>query len=123
VTEPVRRSAVSTIHVPLSQGYAIGAWEGQEDLEFRLPHTTAPVRHVVHYIDEHGTARRDPGGPELPGPYAFLTPRVVIPDPLPPSHRLTPDDLVEIGGRTFKPRADVYFVVLDLLPERLPAHS
>lgn len=108
---------MATIHIPLSKGYTVGAWEGEEDLAFRLPHTVAPVAHAVHYIDAKGTARRDPGGPELPGPYAFLTPRVVVPDPAPSAHRLTPDDLVELDGLVFRPRAAQDFVVLDLVSD------
>ena len=112
---------MTTIRIPLSKGYAPGAWEGDEDLAFRLPHTDAPVPHAVHFIDEHGTARRDYGGPELPGPYAFLTPRVVVPDPAPIAHRLTPDDLIELNGITFKPRAATDFVVLDVVATSVPA--
>lgn len=91
-------------------------WETPGDTVVRMPSRYQRPRGgfidtSLHYIGPGGLSRRVFGGPELPGPYAFVVPHASVIS----AHReqgpavvitLTPGDRVVLRGETFELRDD-----------------
>lgn len=95
-------SLTSTVRLPLSPGPTQGHWEALQDLYIRPDALGPSARYTVTYFDETGTARRVFGGPELPGPYAFLSRQFVETDEKRTTHRVRPGDEVHLGVDRFR---------------------
>jgi len=95
----------TAVSLPIAPGPTAGHWEASHDLLIR-PDTLRPsARFAVTYFDETGSARRVFDGPELPGPYAFVSRRHVNPtgeDEERPTHRVRPGDEIRLGVNRFR---------------------
>jgi hypothetical protein len=70
---------MKTIRIRTTPGIESGLWVSRTGLSIRRPGQVQSELFTVSYYDRTGHARREFGGPILPGPYAFLT-RIVDPD-------------------------------------------
>jgi len=97
----------------------IGQWQGAAALK------VGNVRFGINYVDQFGTARREPYGAELPGPYAsvFTLPVAIAAVPIPdevPDLICAIGDLLLIDGQAFQiARAGIGRIRLDLAPTQL----
>lgn len=89
------------VHVPLEARSTPGEWVASVDVLIRRPGELRSTRHLIHFTDERGMTRLEPGGPMVPGPCAFAMARSVAPVPEPKTRKVDPGDALDIGGHLF----------------------